>query len=189
MTTLDHNALARWRANPVSFIEEMLVDPETGQPFQLLPAERQFLTSAFATTASGRLRYPELLFGAVKKSGKTALAAMHLLTTTLIFGGRYAEGYAVANDLEQAQSRVFAAVRRICECSPHLRREAIITQSRIEFPGTGATIRPSPPTTPLPPAPIRCAHRLMNCGAIPRNARIACGTRWCRYRPAKSPAV
>ena len=87
------------------------------------------------------MRYPELLFGAVKKSGKTALAAMHLLTTTLIFGGRYAEGYAVANDLEQAQSRVFAAVRRICECSPHLRREAIITQSRIEFPGTGATIQ------------------------------------------------
>jgi hypothetical protein len=28
---------------------------------------------------------------------------MHLPTTTLIFAGRFAEGYAIANDLEQAQ--------------------------------------------------------------------------------------
>jgi hypothetical protein len=33
---------------------------------------------------------------------------MLLLTTTLVFGGRFAEGYAVANDLEQAQGRVFS---------------------------------------------------------------------------------
>ena len=66
---------------------------------------------------------------------------MHLLTTTLVFGGRFAEGYAVANDLEQAQGRVFQAARRICEASPHLRREANITQSRIEFPQTGAVIQ------------------------------------------------
>jgi hypothetical protein len=39
---------------------------------------------------------------------------MHLLTTTLVFGGPFAEGYALANDLEQAQGRVFAAIRRIC---------------------------------------------------------------------------
>jgi hypothetical protein len=50
-------------------------------------------------------------------------AAMHLLTTTLVFGGRFAEGYAIANDFEQAQGRVFRAVRRICEVSPHLHRE------------------------------------------------------------------
>jgi opacity protein-like surface antigen len=65
---------------------------------------------------------------------------MHLLTTTLVFGGRFAEAYAVANDLEQAQGRVFQAARRICEASPYLRREATITQSKIEFPETGATI-------------------------------------------------
>ena len=66
---------------------------------------------------------------------------MHLLTTTLVFGGRFAEGYAIANDFEQAQGRVFQAVRRVCEASPHLRRECNVTQSRIEFPQTGAVIQ------------------------------------------------
>ena len=65
---------------------------------------------------------------------------MHLLVTTLVFGGRFAEGYCIANDEEQAQGRVFQAVRRICEASPHLRREANITANRIEFKATGATI-------------------------------------------------
>ena len=54
---------------------------------------------------------------------------MHALTTTLVFGGRYAEGYTLANDLEQAQGRVFAAVRRIVECSPHLARGQAQRQS------------------------------------------------------------
>ena len=66
---------------------------------------------------------------------------MHVLTTTLVFGGRYAEGYCIASDLEQAQGRVFAAIKRMCECSPLLSREAEITQSRISFPQTSAVIQ------------------------------------------------
>ncbi len=37
---------------------------------------------------------------------------MMILTAVLICGGRYAEGYCVANDLEQAQGRVYQAVSR-----------------------------------------------------------------------------
>ena len=51
----------------------------------------------------------------------------HLLATTLLYGGRFAEGYAIADDLEQAQGRVF----RRCGASSKprdLRREANITQ-------------------------------------------------------------
>jgi phage terminase large subunit-like protein len=138
---LDTSALTRWQRQPLSFITEILRDPETGKPFVLLDAERAFLEHAYQTDDSGRLVYPEQLFGAPKKSGKTGFAAMHLLTTTLVFGGRFAEGYAIANDLEQAQGRVFLAARRICETSPHLRRECNITQTRIEFPQTGAAIQ------------------------------------------------
>lgn len=76
----------------------------------------------------------------VRKS-RAKQASLPWLTTTLVFGGRFAEAYAIANDLEQAQGRVFQAARRICEASPYLRREANITQSRIDFPETGATIR------------------------------------------------
>jgi hypothetical protein len=39
--------LDRWRSNPISFIETVLHDPETKQPFKLLPAERAFLEHAF----------------------------------------------------------------------------------------------------------------------------------------------
>ncbi len=58
------------------------------------------------------------------------LGAIHTLTTTLLFGGRYAESFCVANDFEQAQSRVFEAIRRIVLASPMLRREAKISASR-----------------------------------------------------------
>jgi phage terminase large subunit-like protein len=138
---LDTSALMRWQRQPLSFITEILRDPETGKPFVLLDAERAFLEHAYQTDDSSRLIYPEQLYGAPKKSGKTGFAAMHLLTTTLVFGGRFAEGYAIANDLDQAQGRVFLAARRICEASPHLRRECNITQTRIEFPQTGAVIQ------------------------------------------------
>ena len=124
----------RWRAAPIAFIETVLHDPETGAPFKLLPAERQFFEHAFKTDDSGRLLYPEQIFAAIKKSGKTTLAALHLLTMILLFGGRFAEGYCVANDLEQAQSRVFQQIRRIVEASPLLMREARITADKITFP-------------------------------------------------------
>jgi hypothetical protein len=42
-------ALERWRARPMTFIEEVLHDPETGKPFKLLEAERRVLEHAFVT--------------------------------------------------------------------------------------------------------------------------------------------
>jgi phage terminase large subunit-like protein len=135
------DALEHWQAEPTSFIEEVLRNPKTGQPFELFEAQRVFLKYAWQTREDGRLLYPEQCLGMIKKTGKTGTAAMHVLTTLLVFGGRYGEAYVVANDLEQAQGRVFAAIRQICEGSPLLRREAEITQSRITFPQTGAVIQ------------------------------------------------
>jgi phage terminase large subunit-like protein len=132
---IDHRALLRWRADPISFIEQCLCDPETGKPFVLSDAERWFLKFAFQLDDAGRLKFPELVFGAIKKSGKTTLAAIIMLTMLLLFGGRYAEGYCVANDLEQAQSRVFAIIKRIIAASPLLVNEARVTNDRVVFPG------------------------------------------------------
>ena len=137
---LTPKALARWRADPAAFVERHLIDPETGKPFNLLGAEREFLRHALATDRDGRLLYPELVYGAPKKSGKTGFAAIFMLTLLLLYGGRFAEGYAAANDLEQAQGRVFEMVRRIVEASPLLRPEAKIGADRIVFPAIGTTI-------------------------------------------------
>jgi hypothetical protein len=138
---LDAATLARWRRAPASFIEQVLVCPETGKPYKLLPAERRFLKLAFKTGRGGRLLYPEQVYAAPKKSGKTAFAAMHTLTMTLLFGGAYPEAVCCANDFEQAAGRVFETIKRIIECSPLLRREAKITANAITFPAIGATIR------------------------------------------------
>jgi hypothetical protein len=138
---LEHSALERWQHEPTRFITEVLRNPKTGKPFELFDAQKQFFGYAWQTGDDGRLLYPEQCFGAIKKTGKSGLAGMHILTTSLVFGGRYAEAYCVANDLEQAQGRVFAEIKKICESSPLLRREAEITQSRITFPQTGAVIQ------------------------------------------------
>ena len=108
--TLDHKMLARWKASPEAFIETALIDPVTDKPFVLLPAERDFLQYAFKTGTDGRLLFPEQIYGAPKKSGKTGFAALLILTFTLLHGGRFAEAYALANDEEQAASRVFAQI-------------------------------------------------------------------------------
>ena len=131
---------AKWRRDPVSFICEVLVNPETGKPFELYPAEEVFLREALRLTAEGELPYPELLFGAPMKSGKTALAAMIMIYVIVVLGGPWAEGYSVANDLEQSQTRVFQAICRIVGASPLLRRSATITNTRVTFKSTGSII-------------------------------------------------
>ena len=138
--TEDVTSLAYWRTRPCEFIEAVLINPEDGQPFKLLPAEREFLKHALTLAPDGRLLYPEMIYGAIKKSGKTGFAALFMISVLLLFCGRHAEGYVAANDLEQAQGRVFEACRRIIEASPLLQREAKITADRITFLATGATI-------------------------------------------------
>ena len=78
-----------------AFIADVLIDPETGRPFVLLPSEKLFLKHAFKTGKDDRLLYPELVYSCPKKSGKTAFAAMLLLYATLHFG-KFGEGYALA---------------------------------------------------------------------------------------------
>ncbi len=132
--------LNEWKRDPVAFIREVLINPDTGEPFELSAAQRRFLRRALTLTAEGRLLFPELLFSAPKKSGKTALAAMVTIYVIICLGGPYAEAYCVANDFEQASSRVFQAIARIIEKSPLLCDSAKITANKIQFVSTGATI-------------------------------------------------
>ena len=70
---LDDSSLAYWREHPVEFIERVIINPETGKPYVLLDAEKQFLQHAFALGPDGRLLYPTLIYSAIKKSGKNSL--------------------------------------------------------------------------------------------------------------------
>jgi phage terminase large subunit-like protein len=134
-------ARARWRQDIVAFISEVLVDPETGEPFKLYPEQITFLRQAFELTAGGRMRYTELCFSAGKKAGKTSLAAMIAIYTAVVLAGTGGEIYLLANDLEQSQSRVFKAVVLILQASSLLKRSADITQNKITFRATGTVIQ------------------------------------------------
>jgi hypothetical protein len=186
--TLDATSLARWQANPITFIEECLHDPETRKPYRLLPAERAFLEHAFQTDAGGRLKYPEQLYACPKKSGKTAFAALHCLTTTLLFGGWYPEATICANDLEQSVGRVFEAIRKIVVCSPLLRAEAKITEGRITFPAIDAAVMAIASDYAGAAGVTSASPASTNYGATRRSAAGVCGMSWCRRRRARWPA-
>jgi phage terminase large subunit-like protein len=134
------SAKARWVRDPCVFIREVLINPETGKPFELYPAQERFLRAALTLQSDGTLPYSELLYGTPKKGGKTASSAMAMLYVIVVLGGLYAEGYCCANDYEQAQGRVFQAIARIIEKSPLLKGSAKISSDKIEFTSTGSTI-------------------------------------------------
>ena len=77
-----------------------------------------------------------MVYSTGRKGGKTGFAAMMMLTAVLLFGGRFAEGYCVANEFENAPGRVYQAVSRIVECSPLL-SVAKPLRDKIEFPNFG----------------------------------------------------
>jgi phage terminase large subunit-like protein len=132
--------IKRWRRDGGAWIEECLVDPETGKPYVLNRSQRRFLAKALEPRPDGKLRYPELVYSAPKKSGKTAFAAMIVLYVLLVLSPPYSEAICCANDFDQAQGRTFRQIARIVQASPLLAGDATILRDRIEFAATKATI-------------------------------------------------
>ena len=141
---LTAKSLAHYRAHPIEFIETVLYNPETGQPFKLLPAQRIFLEHALQIGDNGRLVYDEWIWSAPKKSGKSTFEAIVELTMTLLFGGAFPESYILANSLEQGKGRVYEMCCRIINASPLLVNEADITADTIRFPAFNAIIKALP---------------------------------------------
>jgi hypothetical protein len=128
------------RAAPGQKWKSVLRNPETGKPFVLYEAQVEFLRRAFVLTGDGRLPFPEIIFSAPKKSGKTALAAMCAIYVAVVIGGPFAEIYCLSNDFEQSQGRVFQAAARIIQASPLLAGSAKITADKIMFPSTNRPV-------------------------------------------------
>jgi phage terminase large subunit-like protein len=106
----------------------------------LYPAEERFIREAFTPRPDGSLPYAELVFSCPKKSGKSTMAAWLVLYVIVALAGQYGEAFVVANDFEQARSRVFEACVRIVKASPLLRNSVRITADKITFRSTGGSI-------------------------------------------------
>src|SRR5689334_2192169 len=129
--TLTSERLALWRRDPCAFITQVLVNPETKQPFTLYEAQRKFLKEGFRFTPDGRLIHTELVFSGPKKLGKTTFSAMIVIYVAVCLAGDNGELYFMANDEEQAQSRGFKIAGQILKASPLLRNSVDINNNRI----------------------------------------------------------
>ena len=164
-----------------------LINPETVRPFSCsLPS----VSSSSTHSPSGRrpADLPRAVYWAIKKSGKTTFAAMHVLTTLLVFGGRFAEGYCSPTTL----SRRAAACSRRSGASSKLAvlaREANIIANNDHLPRDRRDHHGHRSDYAGPPAPIRPSACSTNCGVTPPSASAACGTRWSGRRRARSPAA
>lgn len=116
----------------VEWAESEYILAETGAPIQLEEHQKRILREITKRDKQGRLIYQTVVYSAPKKSGKTEIAALLTLYWALFLCKSYGEIYCCANDLEQAQSRVFNAVVKAVEANPNV--EAHITQRGIVFP-------------------------------------------------------
>lgn len=111
--------LDAYRRNPVVFIEDLIHQNERGEPFQLLPHQRDVLKAMFPLRPDGQFVYRTVIWSQPKKSGKTILNA--LVSTWWAYTQESPnEILIVANDLEQAQCRVFSDIVGLVRNNPPL---------------------------------------------------------------------
>jgi phage terminase large subunit-like protein len=107
----------------VTFFDRYIQQNELGQPFTLQPHQRIVLAEAFRFDAEGRLPYDTILYSCVKKSGKTTINAGVTLWWAFTQEAPN-EILIIANDLEQAQARVFKTMRGLLRYNPALTHSA-----------------------------------------------------------------
>lgn len=113
-------ALTRARAalDPDWWAEREFYIPETNAPIQLALHQRAFLRYVFRRpTLTDGFQYTTVLYSAVKKSGKTAIAGLVARWAAETWGPM-GEIYCLANDFEQAAGRIYSAARQSIELSP-----------------------------------------------------------------------
>jgi len=125
-----------YRNDIVLFAEEQWIDRTAERPIVLMPHQKRFLRHVLTRDADGRFPYVTIIDSQVKKSGKTELAALVTLWVALTEPG-LPECYVLANDLEQAQARSFAAIKQVIQRNPILRAECKVAQRRIILPSGG----------------------------------------------------
>ncbi len=132
---LDHHR-ARFASDIVEWAENFFIAP--GQPIVLLP-HQQAILRLFVSPAPNGSRRKNLLMSTVKKSGKTAMAAL-LVRYMAETSPPYSEFYLAANDLDQAVNRVFSAVKNSIEMDPDGRKRWTMTDRELRY-GNGTFIR------------------------------------------------
>jgi phage terminase large subunit-like protein len=125
--------------NVVEWAETHWLLPETGKPIVLQPWEKTVLLAMFPSDGSPS-PWETFFVSTVKKAGKTTLNAIATLYATLTFPAPET-AFCVANDLVQAQERVFDLIVKAVRVMGLERRGAVvISKNEIMFRETGSRI-------------------------------------------------
>jgi phage terminase large subunit-like protein len=122
-------------------------DPATGRrgPMRLYPHQRWMLDAAHTRSPDGTYKYSTVVWSDIKKSAKSTIAsavARHRAETI-----PFAEIFCIANDLKQAEGRVFAFAARSLELDPRYEKGREYRgphHRRLTFPANGSWIEAIP---------------------------------------------
>jgi phage terminase large subunit-like protein len=130
----------RLAQDPAAWIDRYITTSELGKPFKLADYQRVVLAAMFQFDEDGKLWIDEAIWSEPKKSGKTTLAAI----LALWWGDTQEapnELLCIANDLEQATSRAFAAMCTLLQKNPALGERAKRTSNTMIKFTTGTVIK------------------------------------------------
>jgi len=123
--------LSKYHRDPAGFIDAFIRFNEKGQAWSLNRHQRRVLAKAFQWDADGQLLFRILLWGEMKKSGKTFLAACLILYWAFVTPNT--EIIVAANDLEQSVSLVFRTIVNLIKYNPELSQSCKIRSTEIHF--------------------------------------------------------
>jgi phage terminase large subunit-like protein len=118
--------------NPIKWMQEHFIIPETGTAIQLEPYQKQAMREALKRTDGEHFDHSVIIWSDVKKSAKSTIAAAVALWYA--FQVEWGQIVIVANDLKQADSRVGFYLRRAIELNPELAKLCKIIKYRVELP-------------------------------------------------------
>lgn len=113
----------------IDFLERFVYDPETGELLVLHDEQKAIIREFARRDENGDFVYSDWVYSAIKKSGKTTVCAGIVLWQ----GCRVASGhcYVIANDLKQADSRMFRVIEYAVTKHPVLREFAKVVKYKI----------------------------------------------------------
>lgn len=104
--------------NPIEWIQSEFYIPELNGPIELYPYQIAALRESQAKDAEGNFKYNLIVWGDIKKSAKSSIAAAIALYRA--FHTKWGSVKIIANDLKQADSRVAFYLRRAIELNPRM---------------------------------------------------------------------
>lgn len=118
--------------DPVHWIQTHFYIPETNGPMILYPFHIAGLREALATDEAGNYHYSTVVWSAIKKSAKSSIAAAVALWVA--WQRPWSTIKIIANDLKQADSRVFFYIRRCLTLNKAMGAQVNIRNYHISLP-------------------------------------------------------